>query len=125
MQPRKVLAVDDSKLMLKMYEVMLRTFAVVFASDGLEALTKLEEHAEIDLVLLDVNMPNMTGLEVLERLRGSGTLERLAVIIVSTEGHEGQIQQGLEAGATAYITKPFDSDKLLGVIRDTEKDGIA
>ena len=125
MQPRRILAVDDSKLMLRMYEVMLRTFPVVFASDGLEALSKLDEHAEIDLVLLDVNMPNMTGLEVLERLRGSGALDRLAVIIVSTEGHDGQIQRGLEAGATAYITKPFDSDKLLAVIRDLDMDGGA
>jgi len=119
------LAVDDSKLMLRMYEVMLRSFPVVFASDGLEALAKLEEHDEVDLVLLDINMPNMTGLEVLDRLRSTGALNRLAVIIVSTEGHDGQIQRGLEAGATAYITKPFDSDKLVAVIRDLDKDGGA
>lgn len=123
MQPRRVLAVDDSKLMLRMYEVMLRTFPVTFASDGLEALAVIEERSDVDLVLLDINMPNMTGLEVLDRLRSSGYLDRLAVIIVSTEGHDSQIQKGLEAGAAAYITKPFDSDKLLAVIRDLDKDG--
>lgn len=108
-----------------MYEVMLRTFPVVFASDGLEALAKLEEYSDIDLALLDINMPNMTGLEVLERLRAYGTLDRLAVIIVSTEGHDDQIQRGLAAGATAYITKPFDSDKLLAVIREMGEEGNA
>jgi len=117
------LAVDDSKLMLRMYEVMLRGFSVSFAGDGLEALAMLERQADIDLVLLDVNMPNLTGLEVLERLRASGALARVAVIIVSTEGHEGQVANGLRAGAAAYITKPFDSEKLLAAIRDLAWEG--
>lgn len=123
MQPRRILAVDDSKLMLRMYEVMLRGFSVSFAGDGLEALAMLERQADIDLVLLDVNMPNLTGLEVLERLRASGALARVAVIIVSTEGHEGQVANGLRAGAAAYITKPFDSEKLLAAIRDLAWEG--
>ncbi len=116
MQPRRVMAVDDSKLMLKMYEVMLRTFPLVTAGDGLEALRRLEEYADIDLVLLDVNMPNMNGLEFLAAAKASGALERLKVIVVTTDGKEDEIERGMAAGATAYMTKPFDSEQLLGLI---------
>jgi CheY-like chemotaxis protein len=116
MQPRKVLAVDDSKLVLKMYEVMLKDYAVVTAADGVEALTRLAEHPDVDLVLLDINMPNMNGLEVLDALHGQGRLPGLAVVVVTTEGGEGEVARGLEAGAAAYITKPFDGPNLLGLI---------
>lgn len=104
--------------MLKMYEMMLRAYPIVFAADGPEALVRLAEHPDVDVVLLDINMPTMSGLDVLERLRADGTLARLKVIIVSTEGHEGEIERGLAAGAAAYIPKPFDSLKVLGVITD-------
>jgi len=116
MQPRKVLAVDDSKLVLKMYEVMLKDYAVVTAADGVEALRRLAEHPDVDLVLLDINMPNMNGLEVLDTLQGQGRLPGLAVVVVTTEGGEGEVARGLEAGAAAYITKPFDGSDLLGLI---------
>jgi CheY-like chemotaxis protein len=115
-QPRRILIVDDSKLMLKMYEIMLRDYATVPALDGVEALQRLAEHEDIDVVILDVNMPNMNGLEVLARLREEGRLERLAVIIVTTDGHEDEIRRGLEAGASAYLTKPFDAARLVGTI---------
>ena len=121
-RPHKVLAVDDSKLMLKMYEMMLRAYPVVFASDGPEALSRVVEHPDIDVVLLDINMPTMSGIEVLERLRADGILPRLKVIIVSTEGHEHEIERGLAAGAAAYIPKPFDSQKILGVIAELFKE---
>ena len=116
MEPRKILAVDDSRLMLKMYEVMLRRFPLVFASDGREALQRLEEHGDVDLVLLDVNMPNMNGIEFLGALRAAGRLEGLTVIIVSTDGKQEDTARGLEAGATAYITKPFGTDQVLSLI---------
>jgi len=116
MQPRKVLAVDDSKLVLKMYEVMLKDYAVVTAADGVEALTRLTEHPDVDLVLLDINMPNMNGLEVLDTLQSQGRLPGLAVVVVTTEGGEGEVARGLGAGAAAYITKPFDGPNLLGLI---------
>jgi CheY-like chemotaxis protein len=56
-QPRKVLVVDDSKLMHKMYEVMLRRYPLVYATDGREALDRLREHDDVELILLDLNMP--------------------------------------------------------------------
>lgn len=124
-QPRKVLVVDDSKLMHKMYEVMLRQYPLVYASDGRQALDRLQEHADIDLVLLDINMPNMNGLEFLAQLRSDGSRANLPVIIISTEGREEDTNRGLEAGATAYIKKPFQTEEILAVIARLETKGSA
>ncbi|HEV7504273.1 MAG TPA: response regulator [Thermoanaerobaculia bacterium] len=125
MQPRKILVVDDSKLMHKMYEVMLRQYALVYASDGRQALDRLQEHEDIDLVLLDVNMPNMNGLEFLAQIRSDGLRSLLPVIIISTEGRDEDTVRGLEAGATAYIKKPFHSEEILDVIARLETKGSA
>ncbi|HEV2844635.1 MAG TPA: response regulator [Thermoanaerobaculia bacterium] len=125
MQPRKVLVVDDSKLMHKMYEVMLRQYALVYASDGRQALDRLQEHADIDLVLLDINMPNMNGLEFLAQLRADASRSALPVIVISTEGREEDTNRGLEAGATAYIKKPFQTEEILAVIARLETKGSA
>lgn len=114
--PRKVLAVDDSKLVLKMYEMMLRDHPLVFASDGEEALMRLEEHPDVDVMLLDINMPKMTGFDVLGRLRESGRLPHLRVIVVTTEGNDDEVARGLAAGAAAYVTKPFDRERLVSLI---------
>ncbi len=125
MQPRKVLVVDDSKLMHKMYEVMLRQYPLVYASDGRQALERLRDHPDIDLVLLDINMPNMNGLEFLAEVRSDAARADLQVIIISTEGREEDTARGIEAGATAYIKKPFHSEEILDVISRLEKKGAA
>jgi len=124
-QPRKVLVVDDSKLMHKMYEVMLRQYALVYAMDGRQALDRLSEHPDIDLVLLDVNMPNMNGLEFLAELRADRAWVDLPVIIISTVGRDEDAQRGLEAGANAYIKKPFHSEEILDIIARLETKGSA
>jgi two-component system, chemotaxis family, chemotaxis protein CheY len=124
-QPRKVLVVDDSKLMHKMYEVMLRQYPLVYASDGRQALDRLQEHADVDLVLLDINMPYMNGLEFLAQLRSDDSRSDLTVIIISTEGREEDTNRGLEAGAAAYIKKPFQTEEILAVIAGLEKKGSA
>ena len=125
MQPRKILVADDSKLMHKMYEVMLRQYALVYAADGRQALDRLQEHPDIDLVLLDVNMPNMNGLEFLAQLRSDGTRADLPVIIISTEGRDEDTARGMEAGATAYIKKPFHTEEILDMIARLETKGSA
>ena len=121
MQPRKVLVVDDSKLMHKMYEVMLRQYPLVYALDGRQALDRLQEHADVELVLLDINMPNMNGLEFLAEMKADGALAGTPVIIISTEGREQDTARGLEAGAAAYIKKPFHSEEILDVIARLQK----
>ncbi|MFQ5350917.1 MAG: PleD family two-component system response regulator [Thermoanaerobaculia bacterium] len=107
---------DDSRLIHKMFEVMLRDFELVHAADGLEALQRLGEHADIDLILLDINMPNMNGLEFLTKVKKDAALADIPVIIVSTEGKEEDTIRGLEAGAAAYIKKPFRSEEILVII---------
>ena len=124
MQPRKILAVDDSKLMLKMYEVMLRQHPIAFAEDGLEAVRQLEQDGEIDLVILDINMPRMGGLEVLAALKERGLLQRVRVVIVTTEGEQDQVQRGLQAGASGYLTKPVDREQLLQVMASMPAGGV-
>ena len=125
MQPRKVLVADDSKLMHKMYEVMLRQYPLVYALDGRQALDRLREHPDTDLVLLDINMPNMNGLEFLAELRAESAWADLPVIIISTEGRDEDTARGMEAGATAYIKKPFHTEEILAVIAGLETKGTA
>jgi two-component system chemotaxis response regulator CheY len=120
MKPRKVLIVDDSKLLHRMYEVMLRQVVLLHAYDGKSGLAMLRENADVDLVLLDVNMPVMTGLEFLAQAWADEKIKHVAIIIVATEGSDAQTQRGMEAGATAYLTKPFDGTKLMQVITQLE-----
>lgn len=116
MQPKKVLVVDDSKLIHKMFEVMLRSYALVHAMDGREGLERLHEHPDIDLVLLDINMPSMNGFEFLEEVKSSEAFSEVPVIIVSTEGKDQDTVRGLQAGAVAYIKKPFRNEEILKLI---------
>ena len=116
-QPRKILVVDDSKLIHKMFEVLLRQFSLIHAHDGLEALQCLGTHGEIDLILLDINMPKMSGLEFLAQIKADTVFKTIPVVIISTEGKEEDTIRGLEAGAAAYIKKPFGNQELLEVIQ--------
>ena len=116
MKPRKVLVVDDSKLLHRMFEMMLRGFPLVHAYDGREALDRLAEHKDVDLVLLDINMPRMNGLEFLAAVKAHPEFARIPVVIITTEGTEDDTQRGLQAGASAYVKKPFRNEELLGVI---------
>lgn len=124
MQPRKVLVVDDSKLMRKMFEVMLRQYPLAYAADGREALERLRENADIDLILLDINMPNMTGLEFLAEMRANSRNAETRVVIISTEGREEDTERGLTAGADAYISKPFRTEQILEVISRLPSSGL-
>jgi len=117
--------VDDSKLMHKMYEVMLRQYPLAYALDGRQALDRLQEHPDIDLVLLDINMPNMNGLEFLAVLRADDARQGTSVVIISTEGRDEDTIRGMEAGANAYIKKPFHSEEILDVIARLETKGSA
>jgi len=117
MPPRKVLIVDDSKLLHRMFEMMLRQYPLVHAYDGKEALERLAENDDVDLVLLDLNMPRMNGLELLEAMKGDARFKRIPVVLVTTEGSEEQTQRGLDAGAAAYVKKPFRNEELIAVVQ--------
>jgi two-component system chemotaxis response regulator CheY len=99
-----------------MYEVMLRPCLLIAAHDGREGLARLAENPDVDVIILDINMPHMTGLEFLGQVKTNSALASIPVIIVSTEGKEEDVARGLQAGAVAYLKKPFQREDLLKII---------
>lgn len=123
----EVLVVDDSKVMRDMVTACLRPdpkIVVTQASSGLEAIEKLSMH-RFDLVVLDLNMPDIGGLEVVEFVRGQDKLRELPIIIVTTRGDEASRASVLRAGANKYLTKPFTPDAILGEVSALMRTGDA
>ncbi|HEX6059150.1 MAG TPA: response regulator, partial [Gemmatimonadaceae bacterium] len=87
-------------------------FRVTLAYDGREALETLEREKDVALVLLDLMMPQLSGLDVLERLRGDARWKALPCIILTAAGQEQQHRKAMELGATDFLTKPFSPKKL-------------
>src|SRR5262245_41268479 len=116
---RKILAVDDSALIHQMYKLFLSRYKnckLISAMNGLEALDKLGQEEGIDLILLDINMPVMNGLEFLQRVQKEAAYQSIPVIIISTEGKEEDTIRGLKMGAKGYVKKPFQASELHGLI---------
>src|ERR1700738_4544359 len=99
MKPNKVLVVDDSKLLHRMFEMMLRQYPLVHAYDGREALDRLPEHQDIDPLLLHLHMPRMKGPEFSAAVKANAELARIPVVIITTEGTEDDTERGIQAGA--------------------------
>lgn len=119
--PAKILAVDDSELIHRMYDLTLMRYRrhgceVLHARNGLEALAVLREHRDVDIIVLDINMPVMDGLSFLQERQRMQEFGEIPVVIVSTEGREADTIRGLEAGATAYVMKPFKPSDLHAII---------
>ena len=115
--PHKILVVDDSELLHRMYNLVLRRYRedgaeILHARNGSEALGVIRETPDVDLMLLDVNMPVMSGLQLLIGLRAAGLLGDLKVIMVSTLGGDDEVQGALEKGAVGFVTKPFTPAEL-------------
>jgi two-component system chemotaxis response regulator CheY len=117
MQPTKALVIDDSSLIHKMFKVMFPKTVLVHAMDGREALQRLAEQPDVDLMFLDINMPHMNGLEFLAQVKADAGLAQIPVIIVSTEGKEEDTLRGLRAGAAAYVKKPFRNEVVQEIVR--------
>ena len=116
MEPPSLLIVDDStairKILLRVLnQTGLQLGQVLEASDGKEALALLEDH-EVALVLSDINMPNMDGLELLRALRGSPRWHEVPVVMITTEGGQARVEEAIQLGATSYVRKPFSADLL-------------
>ena len=108
----KVLLVDDSSTMRRIQRNVLAKLGytdIVEAEDGLSAQVKLER-IQVDLILLDWNMPNIDGLTFLKALRGEGV--STPVIMVTTEGQKDNVIAALQSGANSYVVKPFTPDIL-------------
>jgi CheY-like chemotaxis protein len=114
---RKVLVVDDCVLMHKMCDLALARYRehgteVLHARNGAEALQTLGENPDTDLVLLDLNMPVMGGLEFLHVRRERESLWCVIVLVVTTQGEEADVAEALGAGAMGVLTKPLDTEAL-------------
>jgi two-component system chemotaxis response regulator CheY len=115
----QALIVDDSKVMREMVIACLRGLdglAFTHAASGLEALEKLSLQA-FDVVVLDLNMPDIGGYEVIEFIRGQDKLLNLPILVVTTRGDDGSRARALAAGATRFMTKPFAPEALVGEVR--------
>jgi len=115
----EALIVDDSKVMREMEMACLRAMeGIVFtqAASGLEALERLSLRP-FDFVVLDLNMPDISGYEVIEFIRGQDRLRALPILVVTTRGDEDSRARALAAGATRFMTKPFSPAALLGEVR--------
>ena len=114
MHQRHVLVADDEPHIGRIIKMKLEQgpFRVTLAYDGQEAIDTLESQPDIDLVLLDLMMPNLSGLDVLARIRSNERLKHLPCIILTAAGQEAQHQKAMELGATEFLTKPFSPKKL-------------
>jgi two-component system chemotaxis response regulator CheY len=119
-----VLVVDDSAAIRKILQRVLRQTGMAIgaiheAGDGQEALAVLGEHP-VNLVLTDINMPKMDGLQLLASLKGSAQWRGIPVVMITTEGGEAKVSEAVRLGAAGYVRKPFTADqikeKLTGIL---------
>ena len=122
--PLDVLVVDDSAAIRKILARVLRQTdgmvgEVYEAGDGVEAFAAMKGK-KVGLVLSDINMPNMDGLELLTKIRADTEYKNVPVLMITTEGSQNKVLEALNLGATGYVRKPFTSDqikeKLVGIL---------
>jgi two-component system chemotaxis response regulator CheY len=114
---KRIMTVDDSKTMRDMVAFTLRSagFEVTEAEDGQKALASLLAK-QVDLVITDLNMPNMDGVALIRSLRADPKYKSVPILMLTTEGDPAKKTEGRTAGATGWIVKPFDPTKLIEVV---------
>jgi two-component system chemotaxis response regulator CheY len=114
----RILIVDDSPSMRQMVGLTLKSagYEVLEACDGREALNIAKEQAPVDLVITDVNMPNMDGLTLVRELRMLPHYRGVPLLVLTTEASAEKKLEGKAAGATGWVVKPFSPDRLLATI---------
>jgi len=116
MEKPYILAVDDEELNLIILDELLGDkYEISFVKNGLCCLESVNERIP-DLILMDVNMPTMSGLEACSRLKKHPSTTHLPIIMLSALACEDESQSGLDVGADAYISKPFDENQLLDAL---------
>ncbi len=114
--PPNVLIVDDSAAIRKILQRVLKQAEIPLgqmyeAGDGCEALDVLKKNS-IDLVLSDINMPNMDGLQLLAHIKAEGQWQNMRVVMITTEGNHARVMEAVARGAAGYIRKPFTADQI-------------
>jgi len=114
---KRILAVDDSKTIQQMVSFTLEEagYDVTIGGDGQQGLDALEA-GEFDVIITDVNMPVMDGLTFISKVRAQPKYAGMPILVLTTDGSEKTKMRGREVGATGWIVKPFDPEKLLAVI---------
>ena len=116
---KRILIVDDDirNVFALTSALEMRGMKVLYAENGREGIGKLRENPEVDLVLLDVMMPEMDGYETARSIRAMARFEHLPIISLTAKAMKGDREKCIAAGASDYITKPVDMDQLLSLMR--------
>lgn len=117
---RHVLVADDEAHIGRIIKIKMEQgpFRVTLAFDGQEALDVLEQEDKVDLVVLDLMMPRLSGLDVLDRIKAADRWKQIPCIILTAAGQEEYEHEARESGATEFLTKPFSPKKLYALIAD-------
>jgi len=115
---KKFLVVDDSASMRQLITFAMQDagYEVLLAENGKNALDKLSS-TKVDMVITDLNMPDMDGIELITHLRGMPDYKFVPIVMLTTEAQEEKKRQGKAAGASGWIVKPFTPEQLLNVVR--------
>lgn len=113
---KTIMSVDDSASARQMVSFTLQDagYEVVEATDGQDALNKLD--SSVDMIITDLNMPEMDGIELIKNIRGMEQFKFMPVVMLTTESQDEKKQEGKQAGATGWIVKPFKPPQILGVV---------
>ncbi len=113
-----IMTVDDSTSVRQMVGFTLKRagFEVVEATDGRDAVSQLD-NISIDMMITDLNMPNMDGIELIKEVRNKPQYRFIPIVMLTTESQDDKKQAGKAAGATGWIVKPFKPDQLLAVVK--------
>jgi two-component system, chemotaxis family, chemotaxis protein CheY len=115
---KTIMTVDDSTSVRQMVSFTLKSagYNVIEATDGQDALSKLSE-CQVNMILTDLNMPKMDGLELIREVRAGSSHKFVPIIMLTTESQDSKKQDGKAAGATGWIVKPFKPPQLLAVVK--------
>ncbi len=116
---KHILIVDDSKTVRNLVAFIMKKegFSITTAEDGLDGLEKLYAAEHVDLIISDINMPRMDGFTFIKTVREQDAYRDLPIVVLSTEGQEHDVQQGLSLGANLYMVKPAQPDKMVKNVR--------
>ncbi len=114
---KTILIVDDSSVVRMSLSYLLKEngFNVIEGVDGADGFAK-SSGVTIDLVITDINMPNMNGIELIEKLRGQDSTKYVPILVLTTESSNDMLEKGKAAGATGWIVKPFTNEGLLNTV---------
>lgn len=119
MSGKKILVVDDSASVRQQVTAALsgHGFEVVEAVDGIDGIKRLTESSDYAAIVCDINMPRMSGLEMVEKLRDDGKSGNVPILMLTTEGQAALMQRAKQAGAKGWMIKPFKPEMLLATLR--------